>query len=136
MNDFKSADQLADEAHPIDIYGDKHRDSNGNWVTRLGDNEIYKFRADVTNQGQTFIWMGEDKGWVTNDKLSDSELEAMYNNYVDAGENPFQGAFGSQIHDWASSSKGLAAGINANSNQLNMAAGVAYGTALAIGGGI
>jgi len=73
--------------------------------------------------------MGADKGWVTNEKLSDSEIEEMYNSYVDAGENPFQGAFGHQVHDWASSYKGLAAGINANSNQLDMAAGVAEVTA-------
>lgn len=73
---------------------------------------------------------GQDVGWITNDKLSDAQLYAMYQNYDAAHENPFQGAFGDQIHEFVSSSRGLAAGINGYSRQLDMAAGVAEATTM------
>src|ERR1700744_2257281 len=80
--------------------------------------------------------MGKDVGWIAEDKLSDPQLEAMYWKSIDAGEEPFQGAYRNQLREWASSSAGMRSGINANSNQLDMAAGVSYGTAIVISGGV
>ncbi|MES2112736.1 MAG: DUF6443 domain-containing protein [Bacteroidota bacterium] len=125
----------------IDPDGMGHFDKQtGNWVADATDDATYKFDQNggstVTNNGRTFTWMGKDAGWIAEDKLSNAQLEEMYNKSVAAGEEPFQGAYGNQLHEWAASSDGLRAGIKANSRQLDMAADVALSTAYIIGGGV
>jgi RHS repeat-associated protein len=117
----------------IDPDGMGHFDTNGNWVSDPSDNVTYDYLSQVTQRGQTFTWMGSDAGWIAEQQLSPDQLETMYWNYTDSGQNPFQGAYGNQIRSWSSSSAGFQSGYRRNAKQLTFAKYTLFGTSLILG---
>jgi RHS repeat-associated protein len=117
----------------IDPSGGGHIDpTTGNWVSDPTDNSTYAYLAQVTYGKNTYTWMGQDAGWIAEDHASNSTLESMYW----SSSNPFQGAYGNQLREWASSSAGIRSAVNGYKKQLDFAAGVAKAGAYAGTGGL
>jgi hypothetical protein len=113
-----------------------HFDTNGNWVADPSDDDTYGYLSQVTQRGQTFTWMGSGTGWIAEDQLSDSQLETMYWNYSDSGQDPFQGAYGNQIKAWSQSFAGFQSGYRRNAKQLTFATRTAIAAATVMGSGL
>lgn len=112
-----------------------HFDTNGNWVADPTDDATYAYLGSVTQRGQTFTWMGSDAGWVAEQQLSPDQLETMYWNYTDSGQDAFQGAYGSQIRAWSNSWAGFQSGYRRNAKQLTFAKYTLVATSLILSPG-
>ncbi|MGF7076227.1 DUF6443 domain-containing protein [Mucilaginibacter sp. 3215] len=123
-------------ARMTDPDGMGHFDRQGNWIADPTDNDTYDFRSQVTQNGQTFTWMGNNTGWIAENQLPDDQLESMYNGYTRAGQNPYQGAYGNQIRIWAQSWAGFQSGYQRNTRGLALAKGTAIAATMVMSGGL
>jgi len=119
----------------IDIDGMGYFDRNGNYIEERSDNTTYEFGADIYTHGQSFTWMGAGTGWIANQQLPNYQLEEMYWNYTNSGQNPYQGAYGRQIKEWSQSWAGFQSGYRRNSKQLTVAKYTLVATSLILGPG-